>query len=114
MAQQPNLFTPNPRDPTPGTPPGRPRPAPQEEVSSRGMVWVARVEAAIRILVNLYLGLLVMVLPWLPFWTQNNLFTYDPALAALAGNGFVRGLVSGLGILNVLSAVIDGRRSMHL
>ncbi len=68
---------------------------------------MARVESIVRIVVHLYLGLLVLVLPWLAFWTQNNLFTYDPVLLTLASSGFVRGAVSGLGLLTIALAVLD-------
>ncbi len=73
-----------------------------------------RIETMIRILVRLYLGVIVVALPWLPIWEQNNLFTYSPALAWLGDNGFVRGLVSGLGLLNILLAVLETKRSRVL
>ena len=75
---------------------------------------MARVEALIRILVRLYLGLLVFALPWLAFWSQNNLFTYDPLLQRLAVSGFVRGMVSGLGLLNIILAVLEAKHSREL
>ena len=83
MAQQPDLFTSNSR---------RSRPPDRPQVS-----WAGRAEAIIRIVVRLYLGLVLIVIPWLTFWTQNNLFTYNSAIFMLANNGFVRGMVSGLG-----------------
>ena len=76
--------------------------------------WMARVEAIIRILVRLYLGLLVMALPWLSFWSQNNLFTYSPGLLALGASGFFRGVFSGLGLLNVILAVIEAKHAPEL
>ncbi len=75
---------------------------------------MARVEAIIRILVRLYLGLLVMALPWLPFWSQNNLFTYSPWLLALGASGFFRGVFSGLGLLNVILATIEAKNAPEL
>ena len=105
MAQQPNLFPPNPGD----TPSAAPQPG-----SSGRIHWMARIEAIVRILVQLYLGLLVMVLPWLAFWTQNNLWTYSPILLALGSSGFFRGLISGLGFLNVAAAVLDARSAREL
>ena len=75
---------------------------------------MARVEAIIRILVRLYLGLLVLALPWLPFWSQNNLFTYSPGLLALGASGFFRGVFSGLGLLNVILAVIEAKNAPEL
>ncbi len=75
---------------------------------------MARLEALIRVLVRLYLGLLVMALPWLQFWAQNNLFTYNSVLFLLAHNGFVRGMVSGLGLLNVILAVLEAKNAREL
>ena len=105
MAQQPNLFPPNPDD---SAPIASHRGAPER------MHWMTRIEAIVRILVQLYLGLLVLVLPWLAFWTQNNLWTYSPALLALGGSGFFRGTVSGLGLLNIVAAVLDARSAREL
>jgi formate-dependent nitrite reductase membrane component NrfD len=108
MAQQPNLFPPNSPDARQaGT-------SPESDVSARPIRWVRRIEAIIRILVRLYLGLLVLVLPWLPFWTQNNLFTYDPILLTLASSGFVRGVISGLGLLGIILAVLEAKNAPEL
>jgi hypothetical protein len=41
------------------------------------------------------------------FWEQNPLFAQLPALSAFAANGAVRGVVSGLGILNLWIAFQD-------
>ena len=112
MAQQRNLFPPNPKE------------TPREEAARRAAVapgspnspirFLARTEALVRVVVRLYLGLLVTALPWLGVWAQNNLWTYNPALTALAGSGFVRGLVTGLGLLNIWMAVEDARTAREL
>lgn len=109
MAQQPELFPPNPRHSGERDDSRRPDPAPRS-----GPHWMARVEAIIRIIVRLYLGLLVLVLPWLPFWTQNNLFTYSPLLLPMATSGFIRGMFSGLGLLNIILAVWEVKHSRVL
>ncbi len=70
-----------------------------------------RIELVVRIIVQLYLGLLVFALPWLVFWTQSNLWTYSPVLLALGTSGFVRGVVSGLGLLNILQAVLTAKNT---
>jgi hypothetical protein len=41
------------------------------------------------------------------FWDQNPLFSQNPTLAHIAANGAVRGLVSGLGLLNLWIAFRD-------
>jgi hypothetical protein len=69
--------------------------------------WLQRTELLVRVIVRLYLGLLIIVLPWMRFWTENGLFTYTRGIALVAGSGFVRGMVSGLGLLNVILAFRD-------
>lgn len=86
-----------------------PRGGSSPEISTRPIPWMTRVEVLVRVIVRLYLGMLVLALPWLPFWTQNNLFTYDPLLLTLASSGFVRGVFSGIGVLNIFLAVIEAK-----
>ena len=42
-----------------------------------------------------------VILPWRPEWTDNHLLFAYPNLQAIMGSGFVRGVFSGLGILNI-------------
>src|ERR1700722_18745011 len=64
--------------------------------------WLERVELFLRVVLRLYIGLAVCYAPWShTFWDQNPLFLHFPALADFAANGAVRGLVSGLGLLNL-------------
>jgi len=51
-------------------------------------------------------GLLLVVLPWSTFW-ERNYFAYWPALRALMSNNYVRGAISGLGLLNLLAALSE-------
>jgi hypothetical protein len=48
-------------------------------------------------------GLLLIVLPWSSFWEGNYFAAVLPAIRPLLTNNFVRGAVSGLGILNLLA-----------
>jgi hypothetical protein len=105
MSQQPNLFssqlpvTPPPRLAV-NTPEGEkpPRQSPR---------WLQRLDLFVRVIVRLYLGLIIVVLPWLHFWDENPLLSYIPHLAPLLLNGIARGIVSGLGLLNIWIAVHD-------
>lgn len=64
-------------------------------------------EFFLRVMVRLYIGLIVLVLPWTHFWTDNRLLLYYAITAKYAMNGVIRGLISGLGILNVWIAMAD-------
>jgi hypothetical protein len=50
----------------------------------------------------LEVGLLLLVLPWSEFWDHNYFATESPPLQAIVTNNFVRGGVSGLGIVNLV------------
>jgi hypothetical protein len=52
-------------------------------------------------------GLLLIVLPWSSFWEQNYFGHAMPVLRTLLTNNFVRGAVSGLGVLNLLAGFFE-------
>ena len=70
--------------------------------------WLERSELFLRVLLRMYIGLAVCYVPWSKtFWDQNPLFVQFPTLSIYAANGAVRGLVSGLGLLNLWIAFYD-------
>lgn len=52
-------------------------------------------------MIRLYLGLILFFLPWTHLWTFNRFFLYYAPVAAVIESGAFRGLVSGLGLLNL-------------
>jgi hypothetical protein len=50
-------------------------------------------------------GLLLILIPWSTFWDRNYFGEAVPSLHAVLTNNFVRGGVSGLGLVNVLAAL---------
>jgi len=46
-------------------------------------------------------GVLLLILPWTPKWTDNPLLLTFPGLRDFVSSGFVRGLSSGLGLLDL-------------
>ena len=62
-------------------------------------------------MLRMYIGLAICYAPWSPtFWDQNPIFLQFPALGMFAANGAVRGLVTGLGLLNLWIAFQDALR----
>jgi hypothetical protein len=51
----------------------------------------------------LEVGLLLIVLPWSTFWERNYFSALWPALQPMFANDFVRGAISGLGVLNLIA-----------
>lgn len=65
-------------------------------------VWLQRLSLFVLVLFCVYLGVLVMILPWWArIWDRNEFILARPWLAAVLHNGAVRGIVSGLGLLDI-------------
>ena len=56
-------------------------------------------------IVRIYIGVILIVLPWTPIWTGNHLLNYFPGVSAFLMYGATRGIISGLGLLNLWIAV---------
>ncbi|MGE5360483.1 MAG: hypothetical protein ACM3NQ_15815 [Bacteroidales bacterium] len=50
-----------------------------------------------------------MFVPWTTFWERNFFAESLPLLDMLIKNHFVRGAVSGVGVLNILAGLADLR-----
>ncbi len=65
-------------------------------------IWLQRISLCVLVLFCVYLGVLVMVLPWWTrMWDQNLFLEARPHLARVMHLGAVRGAVSGLGLLDI-------------
>ena len=85
-----------------------PAPPAQMEAAGGAPVWLQRVSLLVLVLFCVYLGVLVMVLPWWPrMWDQNLFIEARPQLASFLHNGAVRGLISGLGALDIWIGVSE-------
>jgi hypothetical protein len=107
MANQGNLFTTSNEPAVPAVQPvpkERPRNIPR---------WLLVVELALFVVLRLYVGALVVLLPWRSIWTTNAWINHWPLAANFIAQGWVRGIVSGLGLLNIwfaLSVLLHPRR----
>jgi hypothetical protein len=52
-------------------------------------------------------GLLLIVLPWSSFWERNYFMEAVPVLHTILTNTFVRGAISGLGIVNLVAGFAE-------
>ena len=50
-------------------------------------------------------GFALVVVPWSVFWDRNYFATAVPAVHAFITNDFVRGAVSGLGVINIVAGL---------
>jgi len=98
MPGQPQLFP----DHEPTVLPPPPPSGSHEARRVAAPIWLQRLSLFVLVLFCVYLGVLVMILPW---WTRvwdHNLFIQShPMLAAFLHNGAVRGIISGLGLIDI-------------
>ena len=64
-------------------------------------IWLHRTSVFLFVLISAVAGVLLIILPWTPEWTDNYLLLSFPALRSVVSNGFFRGLCSGLGLLDI-------------
>jgi len=128
MSQQPELTS-NPLASNPAPAPGfsavsAPEAGPVERQApahapQRIPPWLVNAELYLRVFLLMFISMVIIVAPWsgdfarwsgdllwfFPrsryLWEQNALIQYFPVIAHYASNGAVRGVVSGLGLLNL-------------
>jgi hypothetical protein len=62
------------------------------------------------LLIWLELGLMLILVPWSEIWDVNFFVYQYPALGFIVKNYYLRGAVSGLGLMNVFLALEAFRR----
>lgn len=73
-----------------------------QQRNANAPVWLQRLSLGVLVVFCLYLGTLIAVLPWWKdMWDRNSLLLQHPDLRAVLIKGPVRGLISGLGVLDL-------------
>ena len=57
--------------------------------------------------VFLEFGFVLIVVPWSAYWDRNYFAQLLPGLQTVITNNFVRGAISGLGLLNVSAGITE-------
>lgn len=64
-------------------------------------LWQHRLWIALVVIFFIELGMILVVVPWTFVWTDNKLLLLHPTLHSILTHGFTRGVVTGLGLVNV-------------
>jgi hypothetical protein len=78
-----------------------PQPAAATAAHSATQLWLHRTSVFLFVLISAIAGVLLLILPWTPEWTDNYLLLSYPWLRTFINTGFFRGLCSGLGLLDI-------------
>jgi hypothetical protein len=73
----------------------------EENRYPRLQLWMRRLAVLMFVFICATAGVLLVILPWRPEWMDNHLLLGSPWLRAFVSSGFVRGLCSGLGLLDI-------------
>jgi len=71
------------------------------ETQAETPVWLQRLFVIVYVVFCIELGLALIALPWLPVWNNNRWLAHWPWLRHFLQLGFVRGAISGLGVLDL-------------
>src|ERR1700744_259975 len=84
------------------------QPAQKPEDPAPAPVWLQRLSLIVLVIFCFYIGGILSLLPWRPrSWEQNGWLMEPPALDALLQHGWVRGVVSGIGLLDMWIGVSE-------
>lgn len=74
-------------------------------------VWLQRVFVIVYVLFCIELGLVLVALPWMSsYWFSGGFLSQWPQLQRMLQSGFVRGAVSGLGLLDIWLGIVEAVR----
>lgn len=101
-----------------GDPRGGPRPEgggpllvmPPQHEPKRPSLWMKRLWLVVFVLFCLEVGIILTVLPWTRIWAENSLLLGHPQIHEFLQQNFVRGLVSGLGLIDIWMGIAEAIR----
>ncbi len=101
MNVQPNLI-PDASNVQPAEQPAAPPPPARDASDAPAPIWLQRLSLFILVLFCIYLWIFVTAIPWWKdVWDKNMFFASHPQLWAILRLGPVRGVISGLGLLDI-------------
>ena len=80
---------------------------PPAKKPQRPQRWLQRLWLVVFVLFCLEVGIILTVLPWTRLWTDNALLRGYPSVCDFVNLGFVRGIVSGLGLVDIWMGVAE-------
>ena len=64
-------------------------------------IWMQRTFLIIFVLLCIEIGIVLVAVPWRPIWSDNALLSNYPHLRTVLRLGFVRGTITGIGLLDI-------------
>jgi hypothetical protein len=83
---------------------------PSPKPAKRRGVWGQRIWLVVFVLFCLEVGIILMWCPWTKVWSENSILVSYPRVQAFLMSGFVRGVISGLGLVNIYMGIAEAVR----
>jgi hypothetical protein len=80
---------------------------PPAEASAELPVWLQRLSLVVYVVFCMWLGIVMVLLPWSELWSNNGLLAAWPSIRPFLKHGFVRGAISGLGFLDLWLGIAE-------
>jgi hypothetical protein len=77
---------------------------------SRRALWARRISLVVFVLFCLEVGVILTWCPWTRLWSENSILVSYPRLREFLMLGFVRGGLSGLGLVNIWMGIAEAVR----
>jgi hypothetical protein len=71
------------------------------------------VAAILSVIISLLIGFFLVLVPWSVLWDANFLLQPYPSVRALLLSGYMRGAVSGLGLVNIVVALDEAHQHLR-
>jgi len=71
------------------------------------------VAAILSVLSSVLVGIVLVMVPWTALWDSNYLLQPYPSLRTWVLSGYVRGTVSGLGLVNIVLALDEAHQHLR-
>jgi hypothetical protein len=82
--------------------------APPIEDAEVAPVWLQRMSLVVLVVFCFYIGGLLVLLPWnTRWWVENGWLQAHPLVDEIAQRGWVRGMISGVGIIDIWIGVSE-------
>jgi hypothetical protein len=92
--------------PKPQIPVGETIPGPTP-VERRSYHWYQKLLAVLFVTFCLEIGLFLVIFPWTEYWGGNSFSTLLPEWRQYWQNAYMRGAISGLGVVNLYIAAVE-------
>jgi hypothetical protein len=83
---------------------------PPPQKPDRRQLWLQRFWLVMFVLFCLEVGIILIVLPWTRVWSENSLLLGYPQVRQFFLQNFVRGLISGLGVVDIWMGIAEAVR----